>query len=86
MKTFTTKEQYIEFFTARVDYNNKTMRNRNFVRDFHQTGEKEFIFNFDEQTLSNPFKIINIEYFFTEIQAIEKIERKRLRDLEKENK
>ncbi len=85
MKTFTTKQQFIDFFNERIDWDNETPKNITYIRDFKRVIEDEFIFNFDEQTLQNAFNIFNIEHFFTEIQAIEKIERKRLKALREEN-
>ncbi len=79
MKTFTTKQQFIDFFNERIDFNDNAPKNLTYIRDFKRVVEDEFIFDFKEQTLQNDFNIFKIEYFFKAIQEVEHDRRKKIK-------
>ncbi len=72
MKTFTTKQQFIEYFDKRIDFSNTAPQNITLIRDFNRVKNDEFVFDFKDQILQNDFNIFRIIYFFEEVQKIER--------------
>ncbi len=71
MKTFISKEQFVEYFNIRIKRNIDSYDNKILVKDFERVKDKEFVFSFVKQTLENQFNVFKIKYFFEAVQKIE---------------